>query len=183
MTQLDANIEEVKTVEPQSGWMLRPVHRCLRIVCRHYGLTMSELRARRRYRDLVQARQIAGWLASKNCASFPRIGRLLGGYDHTTIIHGCRQVEKQRQINPEFRALTDRLLAEAAEPFLAQLETAQEPEPLTDEQALLVARLPEPDTSWYARSGNDGREYLKQQNERFAAAMRAAQEEERRAGR
>ncbi len=34
-------------------------------------------------------------------ASFPQIGKTLGGRDHSTVLHACRQVAKLRESMPD----------------------------------------------------------------------------------
>jgi chromosomal replication initiator protein len=47
---------------------------------------------------LVHPRQIAMYLCRElTDASFPEIGRLFGGKDHTTIMHACRQIVKAKE--------------------------------------------------------------------------------------
>lgn len=56
---------------------------------RLFRLTRNELRSNRRDKDLVFARQfIMYWTARLTQLSLPLIGRLMGGRDHTTILHG-----------------------------------------------------------------------------------------------
>ena len=51
-----------------------------------------DMTAGRRDRDTVLCRhEICYRLRQETDYSMPRIGRLLGGRDHTTVIHGCRQ--------------------------------------------------------------------------------------------
>jgi chromosomal replication initiation ATPase DnaA len=65
-------------------------------VGRHYGVTFDELAGPRRTLPLARARQFAMYAMRELCPhmSYPAIGRLLGGRDHTTILHGCRKVER-----------------------------------------------------------------------------------------
>ena len=61
-----------------------------------YGITVAELIGQCRCKHYVLARQEAGWRIRRECGySLPRIGKLLGGKDHTTILHGCRAHEKR----------------------------------------------------------------------------------------
>jgi len=63
-------------------------------VAREKGFTLAEMRSDRKNRKLAAARQKAMWRMKKETSlSFPRIGQLLGGRDHTTILHGVRSHE------------------------------------------------------------------------------------------
>jgi hypothetical protein len=62
-----------------------------RAVC---PLAWAEIRSKYRRRDVIVWRQaIAHALRTTTGASLPQIGRYLGGFDHTTILHACRTVE------------------------------------------------------------------------------------------
>lgn len=68
----------------------------IKIVCEFYSLKPTQLRSPRRNAQLVRARQIAMYiLYEKLQLTFVEIGNLLGGRDHTTIMHG---VDKIKQI-------------------------------------------------------------------------------------
>jgi chromosomal replication initiator protein len=62
-------------------------------VARHFALEVEDLTGRRRSKAVVQARQVAMFLA-RECtdASLPQIGQALGGRDHSTVMHGCARV-------------------------------------------------------------------------------------------
>lgn len=63
-------------------------------VCNHFNVTTAAVASRSRKRDYVTARQVSMYLAQKY-TKMPasRIGRLIGGRDHSTVIHSCTQVE------------------------------------------------------------------------------------------
>jgi chromosomal replication initiator protein len=68
---------------------------------RHFGLTMADLKGPSRRRGVVQARGVAMHLARQlTDKSLEQIGSYLGGRDHTTILHGCRQTEKLLEQDP-----------------------------------------------------------------------------------
>lgn len=66
---------------------------CLKVIEAVTGMPVSALIGKTRKPEVVKARQIAAWLivtfAKK---SLPLTGRMLGGQDHTTVLHGCRRV-------------------------------------------------------------------------------------------
>ena len=63
-----------------------------------YHLKIADLKSRRRSKTLVHPHQIAMYLCRElTDASLPEIGRQLGGKDHTTIIHACRQITKAKE--------------------------------------------------------------------------------------
>lgn len=65
------------------------------IVALHYGISVEDLNSMRRSYHVCRPRQIAMYLAkSLTPRSFPQIAHELGGRDHTTVIHGCRKIER-----------------------------------------------------------------------------------------
>lgn len=61
---------------------------------KHFGLTRSEMLGKCRASKLAGSRHIAMFLAQTlTLRSLPEIGRMLGGRDHTTILHGVRKIQ------------------------------------------------------------------------------------------
>lgn len=78
-----------------------------RRLCRVFRIRRDEIRSERRDRRVVLARQaIMYWSARLTMLSLPSIGRLMGGRDHTTVLHG-------RNVYPSKRAKMGRHLPEA----------------------------------------------------------------------
>lgn len=76
-----------------------------RVIAKYYGLTLAELLAHRRTRNVVRPRQKGFYLAKVlSNKSLPEIARRFGGKDHTTILHGIRQVEAGIALDPVFAA-------------------------------------------------------------------------------
>jgi len=72
----------------------RPMHVIIAQVAEKHGLEYSEIFTKQRARRYSWARQEAMWrLAKEVTASLPEIGRALGGFDHTTVLHGIRRHE------------------------------------------------------------------------------------------
>jgi len=64
-------------------------------VSKVYYVRVSDLKAKKRTKELVLPRQVAMYLARQLTElSYPDIGRAFGGRDHTTVMHACRQVDK-----------------------------------------------------------------------------------------
>jgi len=61
----------------------------------HYGVSTRDLRGRSRTKDIVTPRQVAMYLLREETeSSLLEIGQELGGRDHTTVLHGIRQIER-----------------------------------------------------------------------------------------
>ena len=81
-------------------------------VCAHYGLEPSMIHTKSRKRDVVQARQIAMYLAKNNTDySASKIGTLIGGKDHATVLHACKTIRELREVDKAFRADVDEIQA------------------------------------------------------------------------
>jgi chromosomal replication initiator protein len=66
------------------------------IVSEHFSITVPELTARKRTRQVVFPRQVAMYLCRELLnSSFPSIARAFGGKDHSTVIHSCTKVRQQ----------------------------------------------------------------------------------------
>jgi chromosomal replication initiator protein len=64
-------------------------------VLRHFGVARRELAGRSRTKDIVLPRQVAMYLLrAETDASLLEIGGALGGRDHTTVLHGIKQIER-----------------------------------------------------------------------------------------
>ena len=72
-------------------------------VCKQFDVSSTAIGSRSRKHDFVVARQVAMYLAQKYTnMSISRIGRLVGGRDHATVIHSCNQVEKRLKTDKDF---------------------------------------------------------------------------------
>ena len=65
----------------------------LSAVARHFTVSLEALRGKSREHGVAWARQVAMYILRKETpASLLQIGQLLGGRDHTTVMHGCSRV-------------------------------------------------------------------------------------------
>lgn len=66
----------------------------IKLVCEYYGIKTTQIKGPKRDASLVKARQIAMYLLKKELKlPFVEIGNVLGGRDHTTIMHGVEKME------------------------------------------------------------------------------------------
>lgn len=79
------------------------VDEIIETVCNHFNVTTSDLNSRSRKREFVVARQVSMYLAQK-LTKIPaiRIGKMVGGRDHSTVIHSCAQVERRLKVDSKF---------------------------------------------------------------------------------
>ena len=73
-----------------------------KIVSGFFSLKKEDILGKRRQKELVHPRQISMFLLKREMNySYPMIGRILGGKDHTTIMHGVEKIEKELAKNPQ----------------------------------------------------------------------------------
>lgn len=76
----------------------------------YYAVTGEELCSPRRSRNITVPRQMVMYLSRQlTDASLPHIGEVLGGRDHTTVLHGCGKIEELIRANPTVRAAAEDL--------------------------------------------------------------------------
>lgn len=73
-------------------------------VCRHCCVKPRDITSKTRKQSIVIARQLTMHLYHKYTElSYTQIGRMLGGRDHSTILHGCNQVTRRLSVDKAFR--------------------------------------------------------------------------------
>ncbi|MEM9417764.1 MAG: chromosomal replication initiator protein DnaA [Planctomycetota bacterium] len=82
-------------------------------VTRYYNVKLSDLQSRRRFKSIVEPRQICMYLARERTRfSLEEIGGFFGGRDHTTVMHSVDVVENRLQNEAGFPAQIKQLLEE-----------------------------------------------------------------------
>lgn len=74
-------------------------------VCKHFTLEPTVIHTKSRKREVVQVRQIAMYLAKTNTDfSTAKIGQFIGNKDHATVLHACKTVKGQCEVDKSFRS-------------------------------------------------------------------------------
>ncbi|EKD65270.1 MAG: hypothetical protein ACD_50C00143G0005 [uncultured bacterium] len=85
----------------------------IKTVCNFYNIKPTQIKGPKRNASLVRARQITMFLLKKELnLSLAEIGNVLGGRDHTTVMHGLGKIEKLTSIesfSTELKNLTTHL--------------------------------------------------------------------------
>ena len=80
----------------------------LQVVCKHFNLESAAIHTKSRKREVVQARQIAMFLAKNYTElSTSKIGKLIGNKDHATVLHACKTVKGQLEVDRSFHEEVD----------------------------------------------------------------------------
>ena len=76
----------------------------IEVVAEHYDLSMEQMTSNARAKNIAKPRQIAMYLC-KQMTSVPleAIGNLLGGRDHSTIIHGANKISEEYEKDGDLR--------------------------------------------------------------------------------
>ncbi len=80
------------------------------VVADHLSVPSSNILSSTRRQDVVFARQMAMYLCRKLLHySFPQIGSIFGGKDHSTVIYACRKIKSLKEKKQEIRHQLDLL--------------------------------------------------------------------------
>ena len=104
--------EAMKNVYPNQRAREITLELIQEIVASYFKLTVDDFISKKRTRDLAFARQVAMYLCRElTDISLPQIGERFGGRDHTTVIHACKTINRERQENGD----TDKAIRELIE--------------------------------------------------------------------
>lgn len=73
-------------------------------VAEFYGVEEASMYAKTRKREIVRPRQIIMYILREDFhLSYPAIGSVFGGRDHTTVIHACEKIKTDLSGNEDFK--------------------------------------------------------------------------------
>jgi chromosomal replication initiator protein len=80
----------------------------LKAVASHYGLRVSDMKAKSNAKPVAFPRQVAMYLCRKLTElSFPEIGRLFNDKHHSTVMHSVEKIERMIEDDADFRRVVD----------------------------------------------------------------------------
>jgi chromosomal replication initiator protein len=75
----------------------------LRIVAKHYGVSINDIKSKKRQQDITIVRQVALYFMKKlTLSSLQVIGNYIGGRDHSTVIHAISKIEHMLNKEQDF---------------------------------------------------------------------------------
>ncbi len=81
------------------------VNELLKTVCAYYNIKITDLKGKSRVKEYVVPRQVSMYLLKKfTDTPYMVIGDILGGRDHTTIMHGTEKVELELNADTRIKA-------------------------------------------------------------------------------
>jgi len=82
-----------------------------RCVAEEFGISLQDIKHRRRNKNIVLPRQVAMYLARELTElSLPEIGNLFGGKDHTTVLHSYNKIKEDFNKNEILREKIERVM-------------------------------------------------------------------------
>ena len=110
---LERAIEALKDILPNQTPRQVSFGDIERAVGRYFSISVEDLKGQSRARKSALPRQLAMYLCRElTGASLPRIGEEFGGRDHTTVLHACEKIVRERDSDPELKEALTALLAE-----------------------------------------------------------------------
>lgn len=98
-----------------------PARHVIRAIAARNGVTPAQMTGHQRAKPLCIARFEAYWLIDRMfCFSLPKIGRLMGSRDHTTVMHGLKRITRMIAERPELGAALEAIEAELRDNWRAR---------------------------------------------------------------
>lgn len=81
------------------------------VVADHFGIKVTEMKSKRRTRNITFPRQIAMYLTRElTDSSLPEIGTAFGGRDHTTVMHAYEKIQGELKLDPSLQSTVKELI-------------------------------------------------------------------------
>jgi chromosomal replication initiator protein len=82
-----------------------------KLVSKYFNIKLSDLKGKKKNNTVVLPRQIAMYIIRKTTSlSFPDIGDLFGGRDHSTVIHSIKKIECVYKVDQHVKNAVDTIL-------------------------------------------------------------------------
>ena len=109
---LDLAIEALKGTITSSTNFKNDIQKIQRVVAEHYNVSVEDLKSKKRVATIAFPRQIAIYLSRQlTDESFPKIGIEFGGRDHSTVMHSCDKIEKERKENKQLDNIINEIIS------------------------------------------------------------------------
>ncbi|EHI54824.1 chromosomal replication initiator protein DnaA [Johnsonella ignava ATCC 51276] len=91
-------------INPNVPVLITPEH-IAKVVAEHYHISLEDIKSKKKTYDIAYPRQIAMYLCRKmTSVQLKSIGQMLGGRDHSTVIHGYEKIKNDLKYNPDLSA-------------------------------------------------------------------------------
>ena len=101
---LEFAIEALKDFVSTNIYAVSNIEKIQKAVADHYGITVEDLKGKRRSNKIAYPRQLGMYLCRMETnETFPKIGLEFGGRDHSTVIFACDKIEKELKTDEKLK--------------------------------------------------------------------------------
>ena len=76
----------------------------LKAVQKFYNVSIDDIVSQKRNKEIIRPRHVAMYILYNIVGlSYPEVGRELGGKNHSTVMHGCKTVNKDMNNSKQFK--------------------------------------------------------------------------------
>ncbi|GBG04912.1 chromosomal replication initiator protein DnaA [Lactobacillus rodentium] len=95
-------LADLKLVQKNRGLQVSKIQE---VVANYFQTSTTELKGKKRVKQIVIPRQIAMYLSRElTDSSLPKIGQEFGGKDHTTVMHACDKISRALKTDSEIKS-------------------------------------------------------------------------------
>jgi len=92
------------TISQSAKRQVVSAEKVLKTIQKFYNVSIDDIVSSKRNKEIIKPRHVAMYILYNIVGlSFPEVGRELGGKDHTTIMHGCKAVNKDLGNSKQFK--------------------------------------------------------------------------------
>lgn len=96
--------EALKDFVSTNIYAVSNIEKIQKAVADHYGITVEDLKGKRRSNKIAYPRQLGMYLCRMETnETFPKIGLEFGGRDHSTVIFACDKIEKELKTDEKLK--------------------------------------------------------------------------------
>lgn len=89
------------------------LERIAAVTAKRFSVTPTQMRSKSRSKTVTLSRNLTAHIARElTDATLAELGAWFSGRDHTTMLHGCREIEKRLAADPELAAERDAIIRE-----------------------------------------------------------------------